>query len=99
MALSKTGRFLSKAEILGVGGLFPSSKFVSETLVLQEAPEKTFDYKEYSVSGAFPRSARAVTVFCMLRPPAEGGNTTFPLATMDGSGSLCLSFSSLSRPP
>ena len=23
LALSKTGRFLSKAEILGVGGLFP----------------------------------------------------------------------------
>ena len=26
LALSKTGRLLSKAEILGVGGLFPSSK-------------------------------------------------------------------------
>ena len=26
MALSKTGRFLSKAEILGVGGLFPPFK-------------------------------------------------------------------------
>lgn len=45
------------------------------------------DYKKYNVWGGYPYSLRAATLFCILKEPVRGGNTTFPLIMdMNGEG-------------
>ena len=64
MALSKTGRFLSKAEIVGGGGLFPPFKFYEARKERHEWSFSVAGCCEFRERVGSARGVAAIVVLC-----------------------------------